>query len=137
MRKTRKQRRKKGGTSPIKDETGLEDIFLELGEGDFDLDDLFDDNSFNEFGNYRLDKKQFETKNELIDAIQVYMSSDKERAIDRYGQSYLFNDGNKPWDNMNNYIRFCNEYKKIIKDNSLKECLNMHNSTETILTLLY
>ena len=54
----------------------------------------------------------------------------------RKGQSYLFNDGNKPWDNRNNYIRFCNEYKKIIKENSLNECLNMHNSTTTILTLL-
>lgn len=54
----------------------------------------------------------------------------------REGQSYLFNDRNKPWDNRNDYIRFCNEYKKIIKDNSLKECLNMHNSTATILTLL-
>ena len=52
------------------------------------------------------------------------------------GQAYLFNDGNKPWDNRNDYIRFCNEYKKIIKDNSLKECLNTHNSTATILTLL-
>jgi len=54
----------------------------------------------------------------------------------REGESYLFNDENKPWDNRNDYIRFCNEYKKIIKDNSLKECLNMHNSTATILTLL-
>jgi len=52
------------------------------------------------------------------------------------GQAHLFNDGNKPWDNRNNYIRFCNEYKKIIKENSLNECLNMHNSTTTILTLL-
>jgi hypothetical protein len=51
------------------------------------------------------------------------------------GQTYLFDDANKPWDNMNNYIRFCNEYKKIINDNSLKECLNMHNSTAIILTL--
>lgn len=51
-------------------------------------------------------------------------------------QAYLFNDGNKPWDNRNNYIRFCNEYKKIINENSLKECLNKHNSTTTILTLL-
>lgn len=54
----------------------------------------------------------------------------------RGGQEYLFNDGNKPWDNIKNYIRFCNEYKKIINDNSLKECLNMHNSIKTILTLL-
>jgi len=52
------------------------------------------------------------------------------------GQAYLFNDGNKPWDNRNDYIRFCNEYKKIVNDNSLKECLNMHNSVKTILTLL-
>ena len=52
------------------------------------------------------------------------------------GKAYLFNDGNKPWDNRNDYIRFCNEYKKIINDNSLKECLNTHNSTATILTLL-
>ena len=36
----------------------------------------------------------------------------------------------------NNYIRFCNEYIKIIKENSLKECLNTHNSTATSLTLL-
>jgi hypothetical protein len=54
----------------------------------------------------------------------------------REGQSYLFNDGNNPWDNRNNYIRFCNEYKKIIKDNSLNDCLNSHNSTTTILKLL-
>lgn len=52
------------------------------------------------------------------------------------GQSWLFNDGNKPWDNRINYIRYCNEYTKIIKENSLKECLNTHNSTTTILTLL-
>jgi hypothetical protein len=54
----------------------------------------------------------------------------------RKGQSYLFNDENNPWNNKNNYIRICNEYTKIIKDNSLKTCLNMHNSTATILTLL-
>jgi hypothetical protein len=54
----------------------------------------------------------------------------------RKGEAYLFNDGNKPCDNRNNYIRFCNEYKKIIKENSLNVCLNMHNSTTTILTLL-
>jgi hypothetical protein len=54
----------------------------------------------------------------------------------REGESYLFNNENEPWYNMNNYIRFCNEYKKIIKENKLKECLNMHNSTTTMLTLL-
>ena len=54
----------------------------------------------------------------------------------RKGYSYLLNDGNEPWSNKNNYIRMCNQYKKIIKDNSLKECLNMHNSIETMLTLL-
>jgi len=51
-------------------------------------------------------------------------------------QAYLFNDGNPPWYNKNDYIRFCNKYKKIIEDNSLKECLNIHNTTATILTLL-
>lgn len=54
----------------------------------------------------------------------------------RKGEAYLFNDGNKPWNNMDNYIRYCDEYKKVIKNNSLKECLNIHNSTETILRLL-
>ena len=54
----------------------------------------------------------------------------------RKGEAYLFNDENKPWYNRNNYIRFCNEYIKIIKENSLKECLNTHNSTATSLTLL-
>lgn len=53
----------------------------------------------------------------------------------RGGLRYLFKDGNKPWSNMNNYIGVCNEYKKIIKDNSLKECLNTHNSTTNMLTL--
>jgi hypothetical protein len=48
----------------------------------------------------------------------------------------LFNAENRPWDNMKNYIRFCNEYKKTIEEKSLKECLNMHNSTAIILTLL-
>ena len=52
------------------------------------------------------------------------------------GSQYLFNDGNKPWNSKNDYIRYRNEYKKIIKENSLNECLNMHNSTKTILTLL-
>jgi len=52
------------------------------------------------------------------------------------GQENLFDDATKPWDNKNNYTRLCIKYKKIIKDNSLNDCLNMHNSTETILTLL-
>lgn len=52
------------------------------------------------------------------------------------GHAYLFNDGNKPFNDGNNYIRFCNEYIKIIKENSLKECLNMHNATAIILTKL-
>jgi hypothetical protein len=52
------------------------------------------------------------------------------------GHAYLYNDGNKPLDNRDNYIIFCNEYKKIVNDNLLKECLNMSNSVQTILTLL-
>jgi hypothetical protein len=50
------------------------------------------------------------------------------------GEAYLYNDGNKPYDNINNYIRFCNEYKRIVNDNSLKNCLNMHNSVNIMLT---
>ena len=37
---------------------------------------------------------------------------------------------------MDNYAKVCNEYKKIIMDNSLKECLNDNNLTGNILTLL-
>ena len=54
----------------------------------------------------------------------------------RKGEAYLFNDGNKPWDNKTDYIRYCNEYTKCVKENSLNDCLNSHNSTATILTLL-
>jgi hypothetical protein len=53
------------------------------------------------------------------------------------GGAHLFNDGNKPWDNKNDYIRLCNEYNKLVSENSLKECLNMHKSTRTSLKLLY
>jgi len=52
------------------------------------------------------------------------------------GEYYLFNDGSKPWENRADYIQFCNKYNKIVRDHSLKDCLNMHNSTITILTLL-
>lgn len=52
------------------------------------------------------------------------------------GDSRLFDDGSKPWENRADYIQFCNEYNKIVRDHSLKDCLNMHNSTITILTLL-
>ena len=38
--------------------------------------------------------------------------------------------------NKNNYIRYCNEYKKCINENSLNDCLNSHNLTRTILKLL-
>jgi hypothetical protein len=52
------------------------------------------------------------------------------------GSSYVFNDGNKPWDDKHNFIRFCNEYKRIINDNSLKECINTNYFTTMILSLL-
>lgn len=52
----------------------------------------------------------------------------------RKESQYLFNDGNTPWDNRNDYIRYCNEYKKCI--NKLNHCLNSHNLTRSILTLL-
>ena len=53
----------------------------------------------------------------------------------RTGEAYVYA-GNRPVDNRNDYIRFCNEYEKIVNDNSLKDCLNMHKSVKTILTLL-
>ena len=52
------------------------------------------------------------------------------------GSAYLFNDGTKPWDSKRNYITFCNNYKRVLNDNLLKECLNMHNLTTEILSLL-
>lgn len=52
------------------------------------------------------------------------------------GSSYVFNDGNKPWDDKHNFIRFCNEYKRIINDNSLNECINTNHFTTMILSLL-
>jgi len=51
-------------------------------------------------------------------------------------QAYLFNDGNIPWDNKKFHIIFHNEYNKIINQNSLKDCLNMHNLTTKFLKLL-
>lgn len=58
------------------------------------------------------------------------------KSMDYVGQAYLFNDGNKPWNNKKYYIRFLKEYKKIINNNFLKKCLNMHNSVKIILKLL-
>ena len=52
------------------------------------------------------------------------------------GEYYLFNDGSKPWEDRADYIQFCNKYNKIVSDHSLKDCLNMHSTTLTILTLL-
>jgi hypothetical protein len=50
-----------------------------------------------------------------------------------FGEKYLFNDGCKPWKGKNLFIDMCNKYEKIIKDNSLKECLNPHKFTENIM----
>jgi hypothetical protein len=54
----------------------------------------------------------------------------------RTGQAYVYAGNSRPIDNRNDYIRFCNEYEKIVNDNSLKDCLNIHKSVKTILTLL-
>ena len=54
----------------------------------------------------------------------------------RTGQAYVYAGNSRPVDNRNDYIRFCNEYEKIVNDNSLKDCLNIHKSVKTILTLL-
>jgi hypothetical protein len=48
---------------------------------------------------------------------------------------YLFKKGNPPWNNKTDYDNFCNNYKKIIKDNNLQECLNPYNILTTILNL--
>lgn len=49
-------------------------------------------------------------------------------------QIYLYNDGNKPWDKDKDLIKVCNEYKKIIKEKSLKKCLNPNEFTENIIS---
>jgi T5orf172 domain len=50
------------------------------------------------------------------------------------GQTYLFNDGSKPWNGKDDFIKMCNKYAEIIKKNSLKKCLNSNNLTENILS---
>jgi hypothetical protein len=50
-------------------------------------------------------------------------------------QFYLFNDGTKPWDKVQNLFKVFYEYKKIIKEKSLKECLNQNEITEKIISL--
>lgn len=51
------------------------------------------------------------------------------------GHAYVYRE-NRPYDNINDYNELCNEYKKILYDNSLKNCLNMHDSIKKILTLM-
>jgi hypothetical protein len=51
------------------------------------------------------------------------------------GQTYLFNDGTKPWDEKQYLIKMCNKYKKIIKENSLKISLNSNTFTKNIISL--
>lgn len=48
-------------------------------------------------------------------------------------QFCLFNDGNKPWDTDKNLFKVCCEYKKLIKEKSLKNCLNTNEFTEKII----
>lgn len=54
---------------------------------------------------------------------------------DKKGQSYLFNDGSVPFEDKQNLIKMCNEYKKIIKKNELNECLNENKFTQNIISL--
>lgn len=51
------------------------------------------------------------------------------------GNAYLFNDGKKPWESLEEYVMFYNEFKKVINDNSLKDCLNEHVQTQHWLNL--
>jgi uncharacterized Fe-S cluster protein YjdI len=63
---------------------------------------------------------------------------------DKKGESYLFNDGSKPWikktrvkyEENQHLIKMCNEYEKIIKEKELKECLNKNEFTQNIISLL-
>jgi hypothetical protein len=43
------------------------------------------------------------------------------------GESYIFDDCNKPWNDKKYYIKMCNKYKEIIKENNLKKCLNLND----------
>jgi hypothetical protein len=55
--------------------------------------------------------------------------------FEKKGECYLFNDGTKPWDGKEEFIEMGNKYIKIIKENSLKECLNSNKFTDDILSL--
>ena len=73
----------------------------------------------------------------IINRDYEYIGMNSKYIDDKFkGEENLFNDGTQPWDNKINYTTLCIKYKKIIKDNSLNDCLNRHNSTKTILTLL-
>ena len=52
------------------------------------------------------------------------------------GSAYVFNDGTKPFDDKNNFIKFCSEYKRIVNDNLLTHCLNTNHFSKMILSLL-
>ena len=55
--------------------------------------------------------------------------------FDSKGQSYLFHDGNQPWNSRIDYVRMCNEYRRIKEENSLNICKNPFN-INIILSLL-
>ena len=75
MRKTRKNR-KKGGNSP-ENETDWNDIFLDLDETEWR-------NLINEYSDYAKKNYMFKQKDELVEALSMYMS-DRKRAINTYG----------------------------------------------------
>jgi hypothetical protein len=49
---------------------------------------------------------------------------------------YLFKDGERPWEDKNDYVKYCNKYKKTLLSNSLKKCLNNHKFSSFILSSL-
>lgn len=52
------------------------------------------------------------------------------------GHQYLFKDSStQPWNNKNDYINMCDRYKNCIINNRLNNCLNLHNSTKSVLEL--
>lgn len=47
---------------------------------------------------------------------------------------YLFDDGSKPWDKKQYWIKYVNLIRKTIKDRSLNKCLNTDQNTVLLLS---
>ncbi len=77
-------------------------------------------------GNYYIINREYD---------YIGMDNNKLKLKGRLDKScYLFNGRNTPWSNKQQFINMCNKYEKIIKDNQLKNCLNLHEFTKNILS---